>query len=128
MSSCAYAQPEDLRKFGLIPEFIGRLPVIAAMEPLNEEALMRILTEPQNAILRQYQQLLAWDGIRLQMTEGALRRIAREALEMRTGARALRTLMETVLEPVLYERPVGQEIVIDEAEVAYRLAPLRRAG
>lgn len=124
----AYAQPEDLRKFGLIPEFIGRLPVIAAMEPLSEEALMRILTEPKNAILRQYQQLLAWDGIRLQITEGALRRIAREALEMGTGARALRALMETILEPILYERPQGQEIVIDEEEVASRLAPLRKVG
>ncbi len=79
-------QPEDLRRFGLIPEFIGRLPVIAAMEPLDEEALLRILTEPRNALVKQYQELLSWDGIRLEFTEGALRALAREAVRPGTGA------------------------------------------
>ena len=123
----AYVQPEDLRKFGLIPEFIGRLPVIAAMEPLSEEALYRILVEPRNALVKQYQTLLSWDGITLEFTEGALRRLAREAMNMGTGARALRSLLETVLEDVLFTRPAHTHIRITEAEVEQRLAPLRAA-
>jgi ATP-dependent Clp protease ATP-binding subunit ClpX len=123
----AYVQPEDLRKFGLIPEFIGRLPVIAAMEPLSEEALYRILVEPRNALVKQYQTLLSWDGITLEFTEGALRRLAREAMNMGTGARALRSLLETVLEDVLFTRPAHTHIRITEAEVEERLAPLRAA-
>jgi ATP-dependent Clp protease ATP-binding subunit ClpX len=123
----AYVQPEDLRKFGLIPEFIGRLPVIAAMEPLSEEALYRILTEPRNALVKQYQTLLSWDGIKLEFTEGALRRLAREAMALGTGARALRSLLETVLEEVLFTRPANAHIVITEADVEQRLAPLRAA-
>jgi ATP-dependent Clp protease ATP-binding subunit ClpX len=123
----AYVQPEDLRKFGLIPEFIGRLPVIAAMEPLSEEALYRILVEPRNALVKQYQTLLSWDGITLEFTEGALRRLAREAMNMGTGARALRSLLETVLEDVLFTRPAHTHIRITEAEVERRLAPLRAA-
>ncbi len=124
----AYVQPEDLRKFGLIPEFIGRLPVIAAMEPLSEEALYRILTEPRNALVKQYQTLLSWDGIQLDFTEGALRRIAREALSMGTGARALRSLLEQVLEEILFTRPANVPILITEEEVDKRLAPLRIAS
>lgn len=124
----AYVQPEDLRRFGLIPEFIGRLPVIAAMEPLDENALLRILTEPRHALVKQYQQLLAWDGIELRFTEGALRAIAREAVRLQTGARALRTLLETVLEDILYQRPAGNTVEIDEGWAQARLAPLRAAG
>lgn len=124
----AYAQPEDLRRFGLIPEFIGRLPVIAVTEPLSEEALLQILTEPRNALLKQYQQLLAWDGIELHFTEGALRAIAQAALGLGTGARGLRTLMESVLEEVLYTRPAGQRIEFTEADVRARLEPLRIAS
>ncbi len=124
----AYVQPEDLRKFGLIPEFIGRLPVIAAMEPLSEEALYRILIEPRHALVKQYQTLLSWDGIQLEFTEGALRRIAREALDMGTGARALRGLLERVLEDVLFTRPANARILITEEEVEKRLAPLRMAS
>ena len=123
----AYVQPEDLRKFGLIPEFIGRLPVITAMEPLSEEALYRILVEPRNALVKQYQTLLSWEGITLEFTEGALRRLAREAMNMGTGARALRSLLETVLEDVLFTRPAHTHIRITEAEVERRLAPLRAA-
>jgi len=123
----AYVQPEDLRKFGLIPEFIGRLPVIAAMEPLSEEALYRILVEPRNALVKQYQTLLSWEGITLEFTEGALRRLAREAMNMGTGARALRSLLETVLEDLLFTRPAHAYIRITEAEVERRLAPLRAA-
>jgi len=124
----AYVQPEDLRRFGLIPEFIGRLPVIAAMEPLNEEALLRILTEPRNALVKQYQELLSWDGIQLELTEGALRALAREAVRLGTGARALRSLLETVLEEVLFQRSSGTHVRIDEEWVHARLAPLRATG
>ncbi|MCX7652871.1 MAG: ATP-dependent Clp protease ATP-binding subunit ClpX [Bacteroidia bacterium] len=124
----AYTQPEDLRRFGLIPEFIGRLPVIAALEPLDESALLKILTEPRNALVRQYQQLLAWDGIELRFSEGALRRIAQEAIKLGTGARALRSLMETVLEEVLFERPANSVIEISEEIVLNRLNPLRAVG
>lgn len=124
----AYVLPEDLRRFGLIPEFIGRLPVIAVTEPLTEEALLQILTEPRNALLKQYQQLLAWDGIELHFTEGALRAIAQSALGLGTGARGLRALMERVLEEVLYTRPAGQKIEFTEAEVRARLDLLRMAS
>jgi len=124
----AYVQPEDLRKFGLIPEFIGRLPVIAAMEPLSEEALYRILVEPRHALVKQYKTLLGWDGIELEFTEGALRRIAREALSMGTGARALRGLLERVLEDILFARPANSHILITEPEVEKRLSPLRIAS
>jgi len=122
----AHVQPEDLRRFGLIPEFIGRLPIIAAMEPLSEEALYRILVEPQHALVKQYQTLLSWDGVVLEFEEAALRRLAREALALGTGARALRTLMEIVLEDILFQRP-AQNILITEAEVEKRLAPSRAA-
>lgn len=124
----AYVQPEDLRRFGLIPEFIGRLPVMAAMEPLDEGALLRILTEPRNALVKQYQELLSWDGIRLEFTEGALRALAREAVRLGTGARALRSLLETVLEEVLFQRVAGTAVLVDEAWVQARLAPLRATG
>ncbi|MCS7162338.1 MAG: ATP-dependent Clp protease ATP-binding subunit ClpX [Bacteroidia bacterium] len=124
----AYVQPEDLRKFGFIPEFIGRLPIIAAMEPLNEEALYRILTEPRNALVRQYQTLLSWDGIQLDFTEEALRALARAALEIGTGARALRSLLETILEDLLFTRPKGAHLLITEDFVQQRLKPLRAAG
>ncbi len=122
-----YVEPEDLRRFGLIPEFIGRLPVVAAMEPLNEEALYRILIEPRHALVKQYQTLLSWDDIELTFTEEALRRIAREAVELRTGARALRSLLERVLEEVLFARPRGEKIVVTEAEVAQRLSRTKAA-
>ncbi|MDW8134220.1 MAG: ATP-dependent Clp protease ATP-binding subunit ClpX [Bacteroidia bacterium] len=123
-----YVQPEDLRKFGLIPEFIGRLPVIAVMEPLTEEALLRILKEPRNALIKQYQQLLAWDNIQLNFTEEALRKLAQEAVKIGTGARALRSLLETVLEEILFERPKGSTIEVDAAWVERYLQPLRAAG
>lgn len=124
----AYAQPEDLRRFGLIPEFIGRLPVIAAMEPLDETALLRILTEPRNALVKQYQQLLAWDGIELRFSEKALRLIAQEAVRLGTGARALRSLMELVLEDILFQRPPNTIVEITEELILQRLKPLRAAG
>ncbi len=98
-------QPEDLVSFGLIPEFVGRIPVVAKMGELSEDELVRILTEPKNAIVRQYQKLLAMEGVTLGFTEGALRAIAREAIKRKTGARGLRSIMEQVMADDMYEIP-----------------------
>lgn len=96
-------QPEDLVSFGLIPEFVGRIPVIAKMRELTEAELVRILTEPRNAIVRQYQKLMAIDGVALSFTEDALRAIAAEALKRKTGARGLRAIMEQVMAEFMYD-------------------------
>lgn len=102
--------PEDLLKFGLIPEFIGRLPVIATLDQLDEEALIRILTEPKNAILKQYQKFFEIDGVELMVDPNALREIAQEALKRKTGARALRAIIEQIMLDVMYEVPSRPEI------------------
>ena len=96
-------QPEDLLKFGLIPEFIGRLPVIVALHPLNEDALVRILTEPKNALVKQYQKLLAMDHVELEFDDGAIHAIARQAIERNTGARGLRAIIEKIMQHLMYE-------------------------
>lgn len=96
-------QPEDLVSFGLIPEFVGRIPVIAKMSELTEAELVRILTEPRNAIVRQYQKLMAMDGVALSFTDEALRAIAAEALKRKTGARGLRAIMEQVMAEFMYD-------------------------
>jgi ATP-dependent Clp protease ATP-binding subunit ClpX len=102
-------QPEDLRKFGLIPEFIGRLPVIATVTPLDRAALMDILTEPKNALVKQYQRMFELDGFELEFDKRALEAIADLAVERETGARGLRAIMEEILGPVMFEIP-GSEI------------------
>ena len=98
-------QPEDLLAFGMIPELMGRLPVIATMEELGEEELVRILREPKNALIKQYEKLFDFDGIRLRFTEGAMRAIAREALQRKSGARGLRSVIEEALLDVMFELP-----------------------
>ncbi len=98
-------EPEDLVKFGLIPEFVGRLPVVANLEALAEDDLMRILTEPKNAMTRQYQKLLAMEDVALEFTPAALRELAREAVRRNTGARGLRALLENLMLDVMYEAP-----------------------
>jgi ATP-dependent Clp protease ATP-binding subunit ClpX len=103
-------QPEDLLKFGLIPEFIGRIPVVAVLDPLDEEALLRILTEPKNAIFKQYQELLAMDNVRLEFEPGAARAIASEAIKRKTGARALRSIVEELMLDIMYEVPSRDDI------------------
>lgn len=113
----ATVRPEDLLKFGLIPELVGRLPVIATMEELVEEDLIRILREPKNALTKQYQKLFELEGIKLRFTEGALSAIARKALERKSGARGLRSVMETAMLDVMYDLPSKnnvQECVISE--------------
>jgi len=103
-------QPEDLVEYGLIPEFVGRLPVIATLEPLNLEALIQILTTPKNALTRQYERLFELDGVSLHFTEDALEAIANEALKRKTGARGLRSIMEVGMLELMYELPSKQDV------------------
>ncbi|SFA38971.1 ATP-dependent Clp protease ATP-binding subunit ClpX [Parageobacillus thermantarcticus] len=102
--------PEDLLKFGLIPEFIGRLPVITTLEPLDEQALMDILTKPKNAIVKQYQKMLELDGVELEFEEEALREIAKKAIERKTGARGLRSIIEGIMLDVMFELPSREDV------------------
>lgn len=120
-------EPEDLLKFGLIPEFIGRLPVIVALHPLKEEALVKILTEPKNALVKQYQKLLSMDNVELEFEEGAIRAIARQAIERHTGARGLRAIIENIMQKVMYEIPSMNDVVkctVTEDVVVNRSEPL----
>ncbi len=103
-------RPEDLLKFGLIPEFIGRLPVLVTLNSLDEDALMRILTEPKNALVRQYSKLLSFDSVELEFTEDALRTIAKQALERKSGARGLRAIIEGVMTDTMYELPSMENV------------------
>lgn len=102
--------PEDLLRFGLIPEFIGRLPVISSLEPLDEEALIEILTKPKNALVKQYQKLLEMDDVELEFTEDALREIAKRAIERKTGARGLRSIIEGIMLDVMFDLPSREDI------------------
>lgn len=104
-------EPEDLLKFGLIPEFIGRLPVIVALHPLKEEALIRILSEPKKALIRQYQKLLGMDNVELVFEGKAVRAIAKKAIERNTGARGLRAIIEKIMTKVMYEIPGMKDVV-----------------
>lgn len=109
-SLLAHIQPEDLLQYGLIPEFIGRLPVVTTLEELDEQALVRILTEPKNALTKQYQKLLSFDNVKLKFTDGALHAVARKAYAQKTGARGLRAIMEEVMLDIMYEIPSQTEI------------------
>ncbi len=119
-------QPDDLKRFGLIPEFIGRFPVLAPLEPLDVDALIKVLTEPKNALVKQYQQLLAFDDVALEFTQDALVEIAGKAIERNTGARGLRSIMESVLRKTMFDLPsrdnisrciVNAEVIRGEAEI-----------
>ena len=103
--------PEDLLKFGLIPEFIGRVPVIVTLDNLDEDALVKILSEPKNALSRQYKRLFEMDGVELNITEDALREVAHEAIQRKTGARGLRAIMEDIMQDVMYDIPSQEGIV-----------------
>lgn len=103
-------QPDDLIKFGLIPEFIGRVPISAVLDPLDEAALVLILTEPKNAIFKQYKQLLAMDNVDLIFEQGTAEAIAKEAMKRKTGARALRSIVEEIMLPIMYEVPSREDI------------------
>ena len=98
-------EPEDLIKYGLIPEFVGRMPVVAALDELDEQTFIKILTEPKNALMKQYQKLLSFDNVRLKFTDGALSAIAKKAIQRKTGARGLRSILEGIMLDVMYEIP-----------------------
>ena len=119
-------QPEDLIKFGLIPEFVGRLPVTATLHELNEDALVQILTRPKNALVRQYQRLFDFENVKLEFTEEALRSIALQAIERKAGARGLRSILEHIMLDVMYEIPSQSNIkkcIISEDVVNGRVPP-----
>ncbi len=120
-------EPEDLIKFGLIPEFIGRLPVIATLEDLDEEALVRILTEPKNALTKQYKALFEMDGVNLDFRKKALHAIALKAIERKTGARGLRSILENILMDPMFEIPTAndiQDVIINEEVITENAPPL----
>ena len=117
-------RPEDLVKFGLIPEFTGRLPIITAMKELTEDDLVRVMTEPKNALIRQYKKLLAMDGVDLEFESGALRALAKAAIARKTGARGLRAEMERLMTDVMYEAPGNdkmKKVVVTEKMISERL-------
>jgi ATP-dependent Clp protease ATP-binding subunit ClpX len=119
-------EPEDLIKFGLIPEFVGRLPVVAVLEELDEKALMTILTQPKNALAKQYGKLFQMEGVQLEIREEALRAIAKKAKERKTGARGLRTILENILLDVMYDLPSMEhvsKVAVDEAVVRGEAKP-----
>ena len=116
----AQAEPADLVKYGLIPELVGRLPVIASLEELTEEALVSILVQPKNALIKQYQALFAMEDVTLTVTEDALKAIAQKAIKRKTGARGLRSIVEHVLTDVMFEVPeLGnvREVIVDRDTV-----------
>jgi ATP-dependent Clp protease ATP-binding subunit ClpX len=120
-------QPEDLLRFGLIPEFIGRLPVIATLDELNTEALVDILRKPKNALVKQYQKLFEFENVKLRFTEGALVAIAKEAIKRKSGARGLRAIMENTMLDVMYEIPSQsniRECIISEEVVIHHESPI----
>ena len=121
-------EPEDLQKFGLIPEFIGRLPVIATLEDLDEDALVQILTQPKNALVKQYARLFEMEDVDLTFTDDAMNAVARRAIDRKTGARGLRSIMEGILLDTMFDLPTMEnvvEIVVNEEVVEGRGEPLR---
>jgi ATP-dependent Clp protease ATP-binding subunit ClpX len=120
-------EPEDLIKYGMIPEFVGRLPVVATLDELDETALIKILTEPKNALIKQYQKLLSFDNVRLRFTDTALRAIAKKATQRKTGARGLRAILEEVMLDVMYEIPSQKgirECLVNEDTITKKEKPI----
>jgi ATP-dependent Clp protease ATP-binding subunit ClpX len=124
-----FCEPEDLLRFGMIPEFVGRLPVVTALDPLTEDELVSILTEPKNALVKQYQKLLSMEGVGLTVTKDALRAFAEAAVKRGTGARALRSLFERIMRDVMYDVPSREdiaEVTVNRAVVEGKKTPLIR--
>ena len=122
-------EPEDLLGFGMIPEFVGRLPVLTSIDPLTEDELMLVLTDPKNAMIKQYSKLFAMEGVNLTVTRDALRALAAQAVKKGTGARALRSLLERLMLDVMYDLPSREDIAdvtINRAVVEGRRSPLIR--
>ena len=127
----AEVEPEDLLKFGLIPEFVGRLPVVATLEDLDEKALVAILTEPKNALVKQYERLFEMEDVKLTFTDDALKAIAKKAIQRKTGARGLRSILENTLLDTMFELPGldgVEEIVVNRETIEHGTAPLRIYG
>jgi len=127
-----HVAPEDLIKYGLIPEFVGRLPVIATLGDLDEDALVRILTEPKNSLVRQYQTMFELEDVGLEFTDGALRQVAAEATKRNVGARGLRIILEELMLDLMYNIPSQRDVkdcIINEETVLNRKqpAPLKKA-
>ena len=121
-------EPEDLIRYGLIPEFVGRLPVIATLDELDGEALIQILTEPKNSLTRQFRKLFDMEGVELDFREDGLRAIAERALARKTGARGLRSILESVLLDTMYDIPSERDVskvVIDESVIRGESTPLK---
>jgi ATP-dependent Clp protease ATP-binding subunit ClpX len=121
-------EPEDLLKFGLIPEFVGRLPVIATLEDLDTEALVKILREPKNALVKQYQKLFDMEDVKLSFTDDAMVAVAKKAIERKTGARGLRSILENILLDTMFDLPSMDgvdEVMIDKDVVEGRKEPVR---
>ena len=126
-TTLSMAEPEDLMKFGLIPEFVGRLPVMATLDELNESALIKILTEPRNALTKQYQKLFSMDNVRLKFTDEALSAVAKKAIERKTGARGLRAILEDAMLEIMYEIPSKRgvsECIINEEAITRKEKPM----
>jgi ATP-dependent Clp protease ATP-binding subunit ClpX len=122
-----HVEPEDLLKFGMIPEFIGRLPIVTALEELDESSLVNILSQPKNALTKQYKKLFDLDGISLKFTDGALKAIASEAIRRKAGARGLRSILESAMLDVMYELPsrkTAREVVISEEVILKKSEPV----
>ena len=120
-------EPEDLLKYGLIPEFIGRMPIVATLEDLDEQSMVTILKEPKNSLIKQYQQILRFEGAKLIFKEGALLEIAKKAINKKTGARGLRTILESLLLKTMFDLPSQEnveEIIIDQAVVTGKIEPI----
>jgi ATP-dependent Clp protease ATP-binding subunit ClpX len=119
-------EPEDLIKFGLIPEFVGRLPVVATLDELDESALVQILTEPRNALTKQYRKLFDMEGVEIEFRDEALAAVAKRAMQRKTGARGLRTILENVLLDIMYDLPTlrnVQKVVIDDDVISGESKP-----
>jgi ATP-dependent Clp protease ATP-binding subunit ClpX len=126
-SLLSMVQPEDLLKFGLIPEFIGRLPMIAVLDDLDEGALIKILVDPKNALTKQYKKLFDMENVQLRFTEGALLAIAKQAIERKAGARGLRAILESIMLEVMYDVPSEpdiKEVIVSEDAVVKGEKPL----
>ncbi|MGL5641561.1 MAG: ATP-dependent Clp protease ATP-binding subunit ClpX, partial [Paraclostridium sp.] len=120
-------QTEDLLKFGIIPEFIGRIPVVATLELLDEDALISILKEPKNSLVKQFQKLFELDGVELEFEDAALRAIAKKAIERNTGARGLRSIVENIMMDIMYEIPSRDDIkkiILTEESVKEEAEPV----
>ena len=119
-------QPQDLTKFGLIPEFVGTMPIVVGLQPLDETALVKIMTEPKNAIVKQYKKLVGIDGVELVVTDDAVSEVAKKAIALKTGARGLRTIFENLMLDSMYDVPSEEgveKIVIDKDVVTGKKQP-----